>query len=99
MTLLSVLVLPNAFIHVTTRPVKKVFCEQSEWKIGTLFYFLFLVPHIFILLTYFKFRFGCAGSSLLFWILSSCGVLASHCGGFSPCRAGALGSSWDTWAR
>ena len=35
-------------------------------------------------------------------LLSSCGVLASHCGGFSCCRARALGclgfSSCGTWA-
>ena len=47
----------------------------------------------------FYFIFGCAGSSLL-WaffscdqqgLLSSCSWLASHCGGFSYCRAWSLG--------
>ena len=42
-----------------------------------------------IILTIF-FPFGCAGSSLLLGLFSSCGAQASHCGGFS-CRAQALG--------
>ena len=51
----------------------------------------------------YSFMFGCAGSSLLCWLFSSCGdrgllsffgVQASHCGGFSCCRAQARG----TWA-
>lgn len=43
---------------------------MEDWQLT--FYFLFLVPHICILLTYFKFRFGCAGSSLLFRLFSHC---------------------------
>ena len=55
--------------------------------------------------------FGCAGSSLLSGLFSSCGkqglcyscgVRVSHCSGFSCCRAGALGplgfSSCRSWA-
>ena len=55
---------------------------------------------------------GCAGSSLLCELFSSCGewgllstcsAWASHCGGFSSCRARPLGctgfSSCDLWAR
>ena len=38
------------------------------------------------------FFFGCAGSSLSLRLFSSCGEWASHCGGFSCCRARALGS-------
>ena len=37
------------------------------------------------------FIYGCAGSSLLHGILSSCGAQASHCSGFSCCWAWALG--------
>ena len=37
------------------------------------------------------FIFGCTESSLLLRLLSSCGVLASHWGGFSCCGARALG--------
>lgn len=48
MTVLSVLVLPNAFIHGTTRQVKKVFCEQSEWKIGSLRFIFYFWCHIFV---------------------------------------------------
>ena len=47
----------------------------------------------FLILSY-LFLFGCAGSSLMLFsscskqgLLSSCGVQASHCGGFSCCRA------------
>ena len=57
----------------------------------------------------YSFIFGCAGSLLLHGLfslqglLSSCGVLASHCSGFTHCRAGALGcsdfSTWGTWAQ
>ena len=58
------------------------------------------------------FVFGCAGSSLLHRLFSSCGepgllpscgARASHCGGFSCCRAQALGtvgfSSCSTWVQ
>lgn len=48
MTLLSVLLLPNAFIHVTTCQVKKVFCEQSGWKIGSLSFIFDVWFHIFL---------------------------------------------------
>ena len=55
------------------------------------------------------FIFGCAGSSLLHGLFSSCGergllssVLASHCHGFSCCRPQILGrmsfSSYGSWA-
>ena len=39
----------------------------------------------------YSFIFGCAGSSLLFRLFSSCGEQASYCVDFSHCRAGALG--------
>ena len=42
------LLLPNAFIHVTTPQVKKVFCEQSEWKIGSLRLIFCFWCHIFL---------------------------------------------------
>ena len=58
------------------------------------------------------FSFGCAVSSLLYrlssscgerGLLSSCSAGASHCGGFSCCRARTLGfegvSSSGTWAQ
>ena len=51
-------------------------CRQILYQLSYLFY-------IFI--------FGFAGSSLLGRAFSSCGVQASHCGGFSCCRAWALG--------
>ena len=35
--------------------------------------------------------FGCAGSSLLCGLFSSCDAQASHCSGFSCCRVQALG--------
>ena len=41
------------------------------------------------------FIFGCAGSSLLHGLSSSCGERASHCSGFSCCRVWAVG----TWAQ
>ena len=66
-------------------------------KISTLpvviFFKIYKYTYIFI--------FGCAGSLLLLGLfsrygkrglLSSCGVRASHCSGFSCCRAQALGS-------
>ena len=37
------------------------------------------------------FIFGCAGSSLMHGLFSSCGAQVSHFGGFSCCRAQALG--------
>ena len=58
------------------------------------------------------FIFGCAGSLLLcglfsrcgeWGLLSSCSMRSSHCGGFSCCRAGALGhaglSCCSVWAQ
>ena len=36
--------------------------------------------------------YGCAESSLLHRLFSSCGGRASHCRGFSYCRAQALGA-------
>ena len=61
---------------------------------------------------FYLFIFGCAGSSLLCGLfsscseqelLSSCSVWASHCGVFSCCRAWALGgvgfSSCSTWTQ
>ena len=36
---------------------------------------------------FFNFIFGCAGSSLLHGVFSSCGAWASHCSGFSYHRA------------
>ena len=59
-------------------------------------YYLIFDNFIFIYL----FSFGCAVSSLLYRLSSSCGergllssfgALASHCGGFSCCRAQTLG--------
>ena len=57
--------------------------------------------YIYIYFKYFfVFIFGCAESSLLRWLFSTCGqqglfsscrVWAFHCGGFSCCRAWALG--------
>ena len=39
--------------------------------------------------------FGCAESSLLGRLFSSCHAQASHCGGFSYCRAQALGPGFQ----
>ena len=54
-------------------------------------------------LTFKKSIYSCAVSSLLHKLLSSCGVWASHCGGFSCCRTWALVhmgfSSSDMWAQ
>ena len=45
------------------------------------------------LVYFFKFIFGCIGSSLLrVGATLCCGARASHCGGFSCCRARALGA-------
>ena len=66
-------------------------------KMVTMTLILFLKLSLFICLL----SFGSAGTLLLFgllsshgeWgLLSSCGAQASHCGGFSGCRAGALGT-------
>ena len=51
------------------------------------------------ILNFYLFIFSCAGSLLLHWLFSSCGewrtlrcsVRASHCSGFSCCRAQAVG--------
>ena len=62
----------------------------------------FFSSNEFLKFKFYFFIFGCAGSSLLHrlfsssgeWgLLSSCGALASHCGGFSCCRAWTLGHS------
>ena len=42
---------------------------------------------------------GCAGSALLRGLLSGCGVQASHCSGFSGCRAQVLGTDSVAAAR
>ena len=68
------------------------------------------INSVWCFLTVYLFILGCAGSLLLHklffscgerGLLSSCGVQASHCGGFS-CGAWSLGyagfSSWDAWA-
>ena len=62
------------------------------WVSNSLFYYLFI--YLFI--------FGCVGSSLLragFSLVAAsggatlcCGAQASHCGGFSCCKARALGA-------
>ena len=44
----------------------------------------------FVLISLFQ-LFGCAGSSLLCGLLSSCDAQASHCSGFPGCRVQALG--------
>ena len=58
----------------------------------------YFIPFFFFF--YYLFIFGCSGSSLLRGLfssfgerglLSSCGAWASHCSGFSCCRAWALG--------
>ena len=65
--------------------------------------------HSFLKKMIYWFIFGCAGSSLLHGLFSSCGergllssVLASHCHGFSCCRPQILGrmsfSSYGSWA-
>ena len=61
----------------------------------------FFSSNEFLKFKFYFFIFGCAGSSLLHMAFFSCGewgllssMWASHCGGFSCCRAWALG----TWA-
>ena len=65
-------------------------------------------PFLKIILTSFFFFFCCSGDSALGLSLvaesggySSCSAPASHCGGFSDCRAQDLGlmgfSGFDTW--
>ena len=62
---------------------------------------LLLSLYFFLIYLFNLFIFGCVGSSLLrtgFLYLQRaratlcCGVRASHCGGFSGCRAWALGA-------
>ena len=69
--------------------------ETSVWYPRNILYINFLKIYFTAL-----FIFGCAGSSLLLKAFSSCskrgllfswGEQASHCGGFSCCRAQALG--------
>ena len=54
-----------------------------------------LCPAIFFCVLKIEFIFGCAGSSLLHGLFSSCRAQAFHCGGFSYCRAGLQG----VWAQ
>ena len=63
---------------------------------GIYFYFLTCTHCYIYLVIIYLFIFGCAGSSFLHagflqlqrWgLLSYCSILASHCGGFSCCRA------------
>lgn len=67
--------------------------------------FRHLLPHSFLKnnSTYLCLIFGCAGSSLLRGLFSSCSTWAPHCGGFCCCRAQALGrsgfGSCGTWAQ
>lgn len=68
--------------------------ESSKKCLG----FVFNLLNLFILFT-----FGCAGSSSLLGLLSSCGAQASYYGGFSCCGAWAPGLSGfcrcNMWAR
>ena len=68
------------------------------WQIILIYFLIFFLINLFIFLL---FIFGCVGSSLLrvgFLQLRRagatlrCGARASHCGGFSCCRAQALGA-------
>ena len=43
--------------------------------------------NILFLMFIYLFIFGCAGSALIQWLLSSCPARASHCGVFSRCAA------------
>ena len=73
-------------------------CQIGQWPFGS-----FLIITSWIILRWvsvFFFPFGCAGSSLVLRLFSSCseqgplstsGARASHCGGFSCCGARALG--------
>ena len=82
-----------------------VFLFYAECKVVIFFSFLYYTVMLFSFF-FFKliyFIFGCVGSSLLcagflyLWQAGAtlrCGTWASHCGGFSCCRAQALG----TWA-
>ena len=72
--------------HWTVREVHQSLVSSSYFL-----YFLFLYINLFIYL----FSFGYVGSSLLLWWAGAtlrCGAQASHCGGFSCCRARALGA-------
>ena len=66
-----------------------------------IFFFFLFREFSFCSFSFFIFIFGCAGSSLLYglvcsWgkrgLLSTCSARASRCGGFSCCRAWALGT-------
>ena len=82
-----------------------VFKGKVLFSVGCFFFSFSLIKFTYL------FIFGCAGSSLGHAdFLSSCGVQASHCGGFSCCGAQALGawasvvvahglSSCGTWAQ
>ena len=58
-------------------------CSPAFFKKKYIYIFIYLFIYLFI--------FGSAGSSLLCGLFSSCSGQASHCGGFSCCRAGAPG--------
>ena len=47
-------------------------------------------PFVFIFYYFIYLSFDCAGSLLMHGLLSSCNAQASHCDGFSCCRAQAL---------
>ena len=67
---------------------KSSLISPSQNTLGIPLFFFFLI-NLFI---YLHFIFGCVGS-LLRWVGATlhCGVWASHCSGFSCCRAWALG--------
>ena len=70
------------------------YLKPIQWDVGSCFFFFFFILFICI--------FGCIRSSSLSLGFSSCGALASNCGGFSRYRARTLGhegfSSCGSWA-
>ena len=75
---------PHRQIGLQTRYISDIFHVDSE-SISSL--------HVLLLQLIFFFPFiGCAGSLWLCGLLSGCGTRASHCDGFSYCRAWALGA-------
>ena len=87
-------------MDMSVSKLRELVMDREAWCILYINYIIYI--HFYINIYNFTY-FGCAGSSLLRGLfsscseqglLSSCGVRASHFGGFSCCRAQALG----TWA-
>ena len=82
------------FVYTTEWSLQSIYCS-SPYKVTFFFLVMRAFKNVFV--------YGCAGSSLLHGAFSSCCVWASHCSGFSCCRAQALGhtasNGCNTWVQ